>query len=73
VRRGIRTKVVALAVVSVAATGAAMVGVSAWQSSRFADEAKSSVQELVDHSIAQTAGGVRDVVSTQGDSTAAAL
>jgi methyl-accepting chemotaxis protein len=73
VRRGIRTKVVALAVASVAVTGAAMVGVSAWQSSRFADDAKNSVQELVDHSIAQTAEGVRNVVSTQGDSTAEAL
>ncbi|MCW2575539.1 MAG: hypothetical protein JWR66_1569, partial [Modestobacter sp.] len=31
---------VALAVASVAVTGAAMVGVSAWQSGHFADDAK---------------------------------
>jgi len=69
VRRGIRTKVVALAVASVAVTGAAMVGVSAWQSRQFADDATRDVQDLVDHSIEQTADGVYDVVSTQGDST----
>jgi methyl-accepting chemotaxis protein len=71
VRRGIRTKVVALAVASVAVTGAAMVGVSAWQSGRFADDARTSVEDMVDGSIQQTADGVYDVVSTQGDSTAA--
>jgi len=65
--------VVALAVVSVAVTGAAMVGVSAWQSGRFADDAKADVQDMVDHSIEQTADGVYDVVSTQGDSTAAVV
>ncbi len=70
-RRGIRTKVVALAVASVAVTGAAMVGVSAWQSGRFADDARTSVEDMVDGSIQQTADGVYDVVSTQGDSTAA--
>ncbi|CCH88922.1 Methyl-accepting chemotaxis sensory transducer [Modestobacter italicus] len=72
-RRGIRTKVVALAVASVAVTGAAMVGVSAWQSGRFADDARASVEEMVDGSIRQTADGVYDVVSTQGDSTAAVV
>jgi len=61
--------VVALAVASVAVTGAAMVGVSAWQSRQFADDATRDVQDLVDHSIEQTADGVYDVVSTQGDST----
>ncbi|MCZ2828344.1 methyl-accepting chemotaxis protein [Modestobacter sp. VKM Ac-2986] len=70
-RRGIRTKVVALAVASIAVTGTAMVGVSAWQSGRFADDARVDVQELVDHSIEQTADGVYDVVATQGESTAA--
>ena len=60
---------VALAVASVAVTGAAMVGVSAWQSRQFADDATRDVQDLVDHSIEQTADGVYDVVSTQGDST----
>jgi methyl-accepting chemotaxis protein len=73
VRRGIRTKVVALAVASIAVTGAAMVGVSAWQSGQFADDARSDVQDLVDHGIEQTADGVYDVVSTQGESTAAAV
>jgi methyl-accepting chemotaxis protein len=63
--------VVALAVASVAVTGAAMVGVSAWQSGRFADDARTSVEDMVDGSIQQTADGVYDVVSTQGDSTAA--
>jgi methyl-accepting chemotaxis protein len=65
--------VVALAVASVAVTGAAMVGVSAWQSGHFADDAKSDVQDMVDHSIEQTADGVYDVVSTQGESTAAVV
>jgi methyl-accepting chemotaxis protein len=73
VRRGIRTKVVALAVASIAVTGTAMVGVSAWQSGRFADDARADVQELVDHSIEQTADGVYDVVATQGESTAATV
>src|SRR3954447_1039472 len=73
VRWGIRTKVVALAVASVATTGAAMVGVSAWQSGRFADDARGDVQDMVDHSIEQTADGVYDVVSTQGDSTSAVV
>jgi len=65
--------VVALAVASVAVTGAAMVVVSSWQSGRFADAARADVEELVDHSIEQTADGVYDVVSTQGDSTAAVV
>ena len=64
---------VALAVASVAVTGAAMVGVSAWQSGRFADDAKNSVEDMVGHSIEQTADGVYDVVSTQGDSTTAVV
>ncbi|SFP34478.1 Methyl-accepting chemotaxis protein [Geodermatophilus dictyosporus] len=68
---GIRTKVVALAVASVTATGAAMAGVSAWQSARFADETERSVAELVEESVARTAAGVHDVVATQGASTAA--
>ncbi|MBB3675671.1 methyl-accepting chemotaxis protein [Modestobacter versicolor] len=70
-RWGIRTKVVALAVASVAVTGAAMVGVSAWQSGEFADDARTDVEDMVGHSIEQTADGVYDVVSTQGESTAA--
>ncbi|MGY1785740.1 methyl-accepting chemotaxis protein [Geodermatophilus sp. SYSU D00698] len=70
-RWGIRTKVVALAVASVAATGGAMAGVSAWQSARFADTTQESVTELVEESVARTAAGVRDVVATQGQSTAA--
>ncbi|QXG75723.1 methyl-accepting chemotaxis protein [Modestobacter sp. L9-4] len=72
-RRGIRTRVVALAVASIAVTGTAMVGVSAWQSGRFADDARADVQDLVDHSIEQTADGVYDVVATQGESTAATV
>ncbi|WP_222193493.1 methyl-accepting chemotaxis protein [Modestobacter italicus] len=70
-RWGIRTKVVTLAVASVAVTGSAMLGVSAWQSGQFADDAKADVQDLVDHSVEQTADGVHDVVSTQGESVAA--
>ena len=61
----------ALAVASIAVTGTAMVGVSAWQSGRFADDARADVQELVDHGIEQTTDGVYDVVATQGESTAA--
>ena len=67
----IRTKVVALAVTSVAVTGIAMSGVSAWQSGRFADDARVDVTGLVDDSISRTAAGVYDVVATQGESTAA--
>ncbi len=62
---------VTLAVASVAVTGSAMLGVSAWQSGQFADDAKADVQDLVDHSVEQTADGVHDVVSTQGESVAA--
>ncbi|MGY2079452.1 methyl-accepting chemotaxis protein [Modestobacter sp. SYSU DS0657] len=70
-RRGIRTKVVALAVASIAVTGAAMVGVSSWQSSSFADDAKEDVGRLVDDSLSRITDGVYDVVSTQGESTSA--
>ena len=68
---GIGTKVVALAVASVAVTGTAMGGVSAWQSDRFADAAQTDVAALVEEDISRTATGVYDVVSTQGASTAA--
>ncbi len=68
---GIRTKVVALAVASVAVTGTAMSGVSAWQSGGFADDTKTDVWALVEEAVSQTASGVYDVVSTQGASTAA--
>src|SRR4029453_13039107 len=68
---GIRTKVVALAVASVAVTGVAMGGVSAWQSGRFADDAERDVRALVDEDISRTAPGVHSVVSTQGASTSA--
>jgi methyl-accepting chemotaxis protein len=68
---GIGTKVVALAVASVAVTGTAMAGVSAWESARFADETHDSVTALVEQSVARTAAGVHDVVATQGASTAA--
>jgi methyl-accepting chemotaxis protein len=68
---GIRTKVVALAVSSVAVTGVAMGGVSAWQSDRFADEAATDVTALVAEDISRTAAGVHDVVATQGASTSA--
>ena len=68
---GIRTKVVALAVASVAVTGVAMGGVSAWQSSRFVDDTSTDVSALVEEDISRTAAGVHDVVSTQGASTAA--
>ena len=72
-QRGIRTKVVALAVASVAVTGGAMAGVSAWQSARFADTTRDSVTDLVEDSVARTAAGVHDVVATQGQSTAAVV
>jgi methyl-accepting chemotaxis protein len=68
---GIRTKVVALAVVSIAVTGGAMAGTSAWQSARFADAAREDVEALVDADIARTADGVHDVVATQGASISA--
>jgi hypothetical protein len=68
---GIGTKVVALAVTSVAVTGVAMGGVSAWQSSRFADDAETDLRALVEEDVSRTAAGVYDVVSTQGASTAA--
>ncbi|TQN43472.1 methyl-accepting chemotaxis protein [Blastococcus colisei] len=68
---GIRTKVVALAVASVAVTGVAMGGVSAWQSGMFADDAERDVRALVDQTVSRTAAGVHDVVATQGASTAA--
>jgi methyl-accepting chemotaxis protein len=70
-RRDIRTKVVALATACVAATGITVGGVSAWQSSAFADEARADVERLVAEDLTQTAGGVYDVVATQGASTAA--
>jgi methyl-accepting chemotaxis protein len=70
-RWGIRTKAVALAVASIAVTGAAMGGVSAWQSSGFANDAQRDVRALVEEDISRTAAGVYDVVSTQGASTAA--
>ncbi|WP_249523170.1 methyl-accepting chemotaxis protein [Modestobacter marinus] len=72
-RTGIRAKVVALAVASVTVTAAAMLGVSAWQSGEFADDAEADVREMVQHSIEQTADGVYDVVSSQGDSIAATV
>ena len=68
---GIRTKVVALAVASVAVTGVAMGGVSAWQSGMFADDAERDVRGLVEEDISRTAAGVYDVVATQGASTSA--
>src|SRR4051812_1853176 len=68
---GIRTKVVALALISVIVTGIAMGCVSAWQSGRFADDATTDVGSLVEEDISRTAGGVYDVVATQGASTAA--
>ncbi|WP_456599763.1 methyl-accepting chemotaxis protein [Blastococcus sp. SYSU DS0616] len=68
---GIRTKVVALAVASVTATGVAMGGVSAWQSSRFADDAAQHMDALVEQDISRAARGTYDVVATQGASTAA--
>jgi methyl-accepting chemotaxis protein len=67
---GIRTKVVALAVASVAVTGSAMVGVSAWQSGRFAETTQADVERLVAADVSRTVGGVHDVVATQGASIA---
>ena len=62
---------VALATACVTATGITVGGVSAWQSSAFADEAHADVERLVADDLTQTAGGVYDVVATQGASTAA--
>ncbi|MEU2351044.1 methyl-accepting chemotaxis protein [Modestobacter sp. NPDC049651] len=73
VRWGIRTKVVALAAACAAVTGAATVGVSQWRSGQFADDAATDVAALVKDSIERTADGVYDVVSTQGESTAATV
>ncbi|TFV59299.1 methyl-accepting chemotaxis protein [Geodermatophilus sp. DF01-2] len=70
-RWDIRTKVVALAAASVAATGIALAGVSAWQSGRFADAARTDVEALVAADISRTAHGVHDVVATQGASISA--
>ncbi len=70
-RWDIRTKVVALATACVAATGITVGGVSAWQSSVFADDARTDVEDLVAADLTQTANGVYDVVATQGASTAA--
>ncbi|MCF6734005.1 methyl-accepting chemotaxis protein [Blastococcus sp. KM273129] len=67
---GIRTKVVALAVASIAVTGVAMGGVSAWQSSRFADDAARDMDALVEENISRAARGAYDLVATQGASTA---
>ena len=67
----IRTKVVALATGTALVTGAAMAGVSAWQSDRFASTAETDVAELVDQDITRTADGAYDVVATQGASTSA--
>lgn len=65
-RWDIRTKVVALATACVAATGITVGGVSAWQSSAFADDARTDVEDLVAADLTQTANGVYDVVATQG-------
>ena len=62
---------VALATACVAATGITVGGVSAWQSSVFADDARTDVEDLVAADLTQTANGVYDVVATQGASTAA--
>ena len=70
-RWGIRTEVVALATACVATTGITVGGVSAWQSSAFADEARADVEQIVADDLTQTASGVHDVVATQGASTAA--
>ena len=70
-RWDIRTKGVALATACVAATGITVGGVSAWQSSAFADHARTDVEDLVAADLTQTASGVYDVVATQGASTAA--
>ena len=56
---------------SVTVTGVAMGGVSAWQSSGLADDAKADVGALVEEDISRTAAGVHGVVATQGASTAA--
>ncbi|MGY2067350.1 methyl-accepting chemotaxis protein [Blastococcus sp. SYSU DS0619] len=67
---GIRAKVVALAVSSVVVTGVAMGGVSAWQSSDFADAAARDMDALVASDISRAAQGAYDLVATQGASTA---
>jgi methyl-accepting chemotaxis protein len=72
-RKGIRTKVVALAVATTTVTAAAMLGVSTWQSAQFAAAAKDDVGDLVDRSIEQTGEGVYDVVSSTGAATAAVV
>ncbi|MPQ97674.1 HAMP domain-containing protein [Modestobacter sp. I12A-02628] len=72
-RWGIRQKVVAATVASVALTASAGVAVSVWQSDRLNDQTRENVRALVDEDLSRTATGVYDVVSTQGASTAVTL
>ncbi|CCG03049.1 Methyl-accepting chemotaxis protein (modular protein) [Blastococcus saxobsidens DD2] len=55
---------------SVVVTGVAMGGVSAWQSSNFADAAAQDMDTLVAEDINRAARGAYDLVATQGASTA---
>lgn len=70
---GIRSKVIALAVVCVVVTGIVLTIVSAWRSSSFAQSAVQDVQELVDAQLDSATTGVYNVVATQGTSIAATV
>ncbi len=70
-RWDIRAKVVALATACAVVTGVTVGAVSAWQSSGFAADARTDVEELVAEGTTQTAAGVHDVVATQGASISA--
>ncbi|WP_222263903.1 methyl-accepting chemotaxis protein [Modestobacter marinus] len=70
-RRGIRTRVVALAVAGVAVTGAALVGVAAERSGGLTEEVGTDVRALVDQAVAGAATGAYDAVATHADATAA--
>lgn len=68
---GIRTKVVALGLGSTIVTGGVLTAAGAWQTGLFAEQARKGVQVLSAEGVDTAAGGVYDVISTQGESTQA--
>jgi methyl-accepting chemotaxis protein len=68
---GIRTKVVALGLGSTVVTGGVLTAAGAWQTGLFAEQARAGVQALTAEGVDTAAGGVYDVVATQGESTQA--